>query len=518
MQELERALAKSRSSAPGPDAVHIEMFKNLSPAGKSFLLRTYNRLWSEGQVPQGWREAIVVPIPKPGKDKHLPSSYRPISLTSCICKVMERMVNDRLVWILESRRLLTNVQCGFRKQRSAVDHLVTLSTFIMNNFLRKRQTVAVFFDLEKAYDTCWRAGILRTLHTWGLRGRLPLFLQAFLKDRMFRVRVGSVLSDTFYQENGVPQGSVLSVALFAIAINPIMDCLTAEVSGSLFVDDFAIYCSAQRTCLLERRLQRCLDRLYSWSVSNGFRFSTEKTVCINFWRYKEFLPPILRLGPVVLPFVETTKFLGLMVDRKLCWSSHVSYLAARCTRSLNVLRVLSGTSWGADRTVLLHLYRSIVRSKLNYGSLVYPSAWPSILRRLNSIHHRGLRLETSAFYTSPVESLYAEAGELPLNYRRNVLLCRYACRLLSMPNHPSYPLFFETSLDSQYRLSVIALRPPGVRFRLLLQQLDFTLPSTFRMSESPLPPWHQAQVHTLLELSSLPKDSTPDLVYRSRLV
>ena len=128
-----------------------------------------------------WREATIVPVPKPGKDHTVPTNYRPIALTSCVCKTMERMINARLVWFLESNNLISDFQCGFRSQRSTVDHLVRFETFIREAFVKNEHLVAVFFDLEKAYDTTWRHGILKDLHDLGLRGHLPIFISNFLK-------------------------------------------------------------------------------------------------------------------------------------------------------------------------------------------------------------------------------------------------------------------------------------------------------------------------------------------------
>jgi len=130
------------------------------------------------------RTSTVIPVVEAGKDESDPSSYRPIALTSCICKIMERMINDRLVWYLEKHKLLTSVQCGFHKNRSTTDYLVCLETFVHNHkaFIQ-RQHVVTIFDLEKAYDTTWKYGIMRDLHCAGLQGRLPTFIMAALRSR-----------------------------------------------------------------------------------------------------------------------------------------------------------------------------------------------------------------------------------------------------------------------------------------------------------------------------------------------
>merc|ERR1712237_134949 len=115
-----------------------------------------------------------------GKDPQDPSNFRPIALTSCICKTVERMVNERLIYFLESNNLLTKFQAGFRSERGTIDQLVRLDTFIRDAFINKEHVVGVFFDLAKAYDTTWKYGIVKDLHKMGLRGNLPIFIQNFL--------------------------------------------------------------------------------------------------------------------------------------------------------------------------------------------------------------------------------------------------------------------------------------------------------------------------------------------------
>ena len=140
------------------------------------------------------------------------------------------MINKRLTWFLESNNHISRFQSGFRSDRSTTDNLVRLETFIRDAFIKKEHVVAVFFYLEKAYDTTWRYGILKDIHKLGLRGRL----------RTTQVRVGSSLSDYYDQEQGVPQGGVLSTTLFSIKINDIVKCLGNLTDCSLYVDDFCI--------------------------------------------------------------------------------------------------------------------------------------------------------------------------------------------------------------------------------------------------------------------------------------
>ena len=178
--------------------------------------RLLNDLWQSQDFPDGWREATVIPIPKPGKDRTDPNNYRPIALTSCLCKIMERMINHRLTWFLQDNKIITKYQCGFQKGKSTTDHLVRLETYIRQGFVKNQHTVGVFFDLEKAYDTTWKGGIMKDLHEMGLKGRLPLFIDNFLKGRKFKVRLDNTHSSLNPQEEGVPQGSILSPTLFTV--------------------------------------------------------------------------------------------------------------------------------------------------------------------------------------------------------------------------------------------------------------------------------------------------------------
>ena len=134
------------------------------------------------------------------------------------------MINKRLVWYLESNDLISPIQSGFRSERSTNDHLIRLETFIRDAFVNREHVVSVFFDLEKAYDTTWRYGILKDLDDLGLKGRLPLFIQSLLEDRTMQVCAGSTLSDLYDQEQGVPQGSILSTPLFNIKLGVVGWC------------------------------------------------------------------------------------------------------------------------------------------------------------------------------------------------------------------------------------------------------------------------------------------------------
>ena len=159
ISELKTSLSKCHDTATGPDEIHYKFLKHLPETSLLIILDILNKIWRTGDFPDSWREATIIPIPKPGKDPSKPTNC-PISLTRCLCKTMERMINARLVWFLEKHGLISKFQSGFRHNRSTVDQLIRLESFIRDGFIRGHHVVSVFFDLEKAYNTTWKYGII----------------------------------------------------------------------------------------------------------------------------------------------------------------------------------------------------------------------------------------------------------------------------------------------------------------------------------------------------------------------
>ena len=172
-------------------------------------------------------------------------------------------------------------------------------------------------------------------------------------------------------------------------------------------------------------------------------FSISKTVYIHFHQQYVFFPDLNSLlGKTPIKVVREAKFLGVIFDTKLTFKNHIQYLKTSCQKALNILRVVGHTDWGADRIVLLRRYRSLIRSKLDYGCIVYGSARRLILKQLDPIHHQGLRIALGAFRTS-AQSLYIEAHEPSLTTRRLKLALNYVLKLKSLPENPAYSCVFE---------------------------------------------------------------------------
>ena len=137
-----------------------------------------------------------------------------------------------------------------------------------------------------------------------------------------------------------------------------------------------------------RYLQKTINAASRWASDNGFKFSTDKTVAVRFTRCRRMeMVPNLLLDGDILPYKDEVKFLGLIFDKKLTWSSHIDGLKLKVRKSLDILKVVSGFDWGADKKSLLRLYNALCRSKLDYGCQIYSSACKTKLKGLDAVHN-----------------------------------------------------------------------------------------------------------------------------------
>ncbi|GFW95690.1 probable RNA-directed DNA polymerase from transposon X-element [Trichonephila clavipes] len=418
-------------------------------------------VWKEHCFPSSWREAIVIPILKPGKVATDPLSYRPIALTSCFCKTFERMVNTRLVYVLEKEKCISPLQSGFRKGRSTHDNLVFLESQIRDAFVRRNHLVSLFFDIEKAYDRTWRYGILRNMYDFGLRGNLPIFIFNFLAVRYFNVRIGHSSSHKFIQDQGVPQGSVLSVTLFNIHMSNILHQLPPSVRGMLYVDDLQVSCQGSDMRLIERQLQTTVNRLVQWCDQNGHTISPSKSSCVHFCR-----------------------------------------------------NVLSNTLWGADRVSLLRVYQALILSRLDYGCVVYGSARASVLKRLDTVYHSALRICSGAFKTSPVTSLYVVCHQPPLELRRRQLCANYFIRAMSVPSHPLKPFALAIGLNRLYEARSFNIKPFSERAKAVLNDAHLNHINIQENNIFAFPPWDIQIFNYHNPFSGYDKADTAAVIYQ----
>ncbi|GFW49935.1 putative RNA-directed DNA polymerase from transposon X-element [Trichonephila clavipes] len=209
-------------------------------------------------------------------------------------------------------------------------------------------------------------------------------------------------------------------------MNNILHQLPPSVRGMLYVDYLQVSCQGSGMRVIERQLQTTVNHLVKWCDQNGHTISPSKSSCVHFCRNRNLHPdPSIHIRNIQIPVVSEVRFLGVIFDSKLTFLPHVLYLRKKCERSLNILKVLSNTLWGADRVSLLRVYQARILSRLDYGCVVYGSAPASVLRRLDAIPHAALRICSSAFHTSPAQSLYVTCNQFPLNLRRKRQVLAY---------------------------------------------------------------------------------------------
>ena len=196
------------------------------------------------------------------------------------------MINTRLQQTLLSENLLPIEQAGFQPGRSTEEQLAVLSSTIYEAFSRRHHTLAVFFDLEKAFDTIWKSQITQQLVDWNIKGRILIFIENFLTDRTYAVRLGSVISSSCHLSNGVPQGSVLSPILFNIGFSSICHSIPLPLKSVLFADDLVVSLSCTQLRKGEQQLQEAVDTFATWTSTRGLRLSATKSTAMHFCRLR----------------------------------------------------------------------------------------------------------------------------------------------------------------------------------------------------------------------------------------
>ena len=435
--ELNDAIRRLKSGkSPGKDGICNEMIKHLGSAARSKLLELYNQSWRMGVFPSAWKEATIVPILKKNKDPKNKTSYRPISLLSCLGKTMERMVNRRLVWHLETNNLISSEQTAFRKNRSTEDQLTYLSQSVENAFQEKKKVVATFVDLSEAFDKVWKDGLLLKLSKAKISGLMFKWIKSFLCHRTARVKLDQNLSNVVKIKEGVPQGGVISPTLFVIFINDIAKNLPTRIPRALHADDFAVWNAAESTATATIRMQEALNIISKWAKDWCVSINSEKTVsiCFSLSNVRENLRLTVNNEPI--PQEDTVTYLGLRFDRKLTWKPQISETENRATRRLALLKKLAGTKWGASGRILRQVYTGNVRPVMEYGSAAWSTAAKSNTSKLTKVQNTGMRIITGALKTTPILAMETTSRLAPLQQRREEKVLIQSEKLHRLTSHP----------------------------------------------------------------------------------
>ena len=228
------------NSSPGPDGIHPNILKECADHLSHPLYCLFRDSLNTGIIPDIWKTANVTPIYKKGS-KSDSLNYRPVSLTSVVCKVLERIIRNRIMEHLDRNNLLSPQQHGFRSKRSCLTQLLEYFQEV-HDYLDEIETCgvdAIYLDCKKAFDTVPHKRLLIKLRAYGITGNLLKWIESFLTNRTQRVVINGVHSDSLPVLSGVPQGSVIGPRLFLIYINDLLDSLTSK--GKLFADDSKVF-------------------------------------------------------------------------------------------------------------------------------------------------------------------------------------------------------------------------------------------------------------------------------------
>ncbi|XP_055936843.1 uncharacterized protein LOC129966444 [Argiope bruennichi] len=265
----------------------------------------------------------------------------------------------------------------------------------------------------------------------------------------------------------------------------------------------------------ERQLQRAVNKLISWCDENGHTLSPEKSRCVHFCRKRSLHPdPVIQIRGVDIPVVEEVRFLGVIFDRKLTFLSHVLHLRKRCEKSLNILKVLSTTRWGADRTSLLRIYQSVILSRIDYGCEIYGTARSGVLRNLDTVHNSALRICSGAFRTSPVHSLNVICHQLPLYLRRKKLSELYFFRIESFVNHPIRRINLPIGLGRLYNARPSNILPFRERITRTFADPGILNLQVHNTTAYALPPWDIPEISYLNPFLAYDKSTTSSVVFQ----
>ena len=446
LQELRQAVAKLKPGrSPGTDSITNDMIHQLSPRAESEMLALINRSWSEGAVPSPWRIAEIVAIPKKGKPLTEPSSYRPISLLSCVGKLAERLVQQRLQHWLEAAGKMNPNQAGFRRGHSTLDQLVRVTQSIFDalevprtKHTRPQRAVLALLDFTAAYDRVWRDALWAKMGRLGVPGCAIRWIRALLSDRRARVRWGGATSKWRVFQEGLPQGSVLAPLLWLIYINDLTVAADDSTTASLFADDVAVLATADSLEKCAEKLQPVLDGIERWASTWKVKLSLPKCVMTTFTLDpKEVgckVTPELRIGGVPLRIEKEPTFLGLKLDGQLTFAPHINALKQKMAKRRACLVALAGKSYGCHRRTLRIAYQSYIRSLFDYGASIYFNhAAPAVRERLEVEQRKCARVITGCIKLTGKHVLTAEADLPPLSVRAKELAGREYGRLTRLP-------------------------------------------------------------------------------------
>lgn len=401
------ALKKTNSS--GIDQISPNILRSVALFVRKPLTFLVNWSLQEGVFPDVLKIAKVIPLYKKGNKCSI-ENYRPISLLSCLSKVLERVVFERMASFIDKNDILCSSQHGFREGRSTQTAILAFLNNLYDRINNSDKCFGIFMDLSKAFDLVNHKMLIHKLQRYGFRGKLGDWLSSYLTDRKQLVSLNNNRSDILNVSCGVPQGSVLGPLLFLLFVNDVGVVIDRE-SLVLFADDTTLLSAHEDILQLTAIAQTSLDRLMNWFNHNKLVVNIGKTVFIHFTpRLSNYDKSyLLRINGNSLEQVRTTKFLGLHLDNALSWECHVNALCKKLASSCYVLYGLSSIT---SKSVLLSYYYAQFYSRIKYCVIFWGLSQHA--DRIFKLQKRAIRNITGLRSSSSCRGMFKELKILTL--------------------------------------------------------------------------------------------------------
>ena len=446
--EILKIVAKLQNKkSSGHDGVNNFAFKKIILSIVDPLVHIFNLSITQGYVPNSMKIAKVIPLFKTGERHHV-NNYRPISLLPSFSKVLEKIIHLRTVSFFKYHDLLSNTQFGFRENHSTIHALLSFVYKAAHSFDSSRSMIGVFLDFSKAFDTINHDILLYKLSHYGVRGKALEWFRSYLSNRKQYVFINNYVSEYSSINCGVPQGSILGPLLFTIYINDF--CRSSNILSFIhFADDTNLFYSHDDPAQLAEIVNTELKIILQWVRANKLSLNLRKTKYMLFSRTIDTLPVDIVFEDYRLERVSSIKFLGVTVDNKLSWKSHVENICKKISRNVGVIYRLKSC---LPIKTLLMLYSSLILPYMNYALLSWGNARENVLDDLNILQKRAIRTicnESRLAKTDPLflenkllklDDLYAfQLGQFMFNYNNNLLPSAFKDLFVQNRSFHNYP-------------------------------------------------------------------------------
>ena len=424
-------------SSPGEDGIHNRFLKKLSFKAVNLLLDMINLSLCVG-MPEAWKVAVITMIPKKTENSTDPNDYRGISLLSCLGKLAERVIKNRLYSFLESKKLIIDEQSGFRTNRGTSDNLLFMTQKIQERLNKHNgsKVCGIFFDISKAFDKVWHAGLIYKLVYLGVPMYLVRFVKNFLSKRFFKVRINNKFSKLYPITCSVPQGSVLGPLLFLVFIGDIPLSNSKHSSYSaIFADDLGSIFYFKKSGKIAKIIEKYLVRLMNWLSLWRLKMNASKccyTIFSGAGRGKVSLD--LKLFGELIPYNPNPLFLGVRFDEYLCFNKHFQNLRVRALKRLNVIKIFSHSSWHLSKATLTNIFRALIGSLFDYSFFSVACIAETNLKLVQTVQNRAIRIIYKLKWDSPTKDLFPVSKVLFIRARFLQMGARYILKCFSHGN------------------------------------------------------------------------------------